>query len=110
MISPTRVVSPVLAAAALAVAGCGGGGGGGEALSKSDFQSQANTVCKKFNADVAKLGAPSNFDEVASFTDKAIALSDATLAKLRALKPPAELQDDWNQWLDYGSQLHDTAD
>jgi hypothetical protein len=111
MTTPTRVLSPALAALAIAVAGCGGGGGGGgQTLSKSEFQSKANAICKQFNADIAKLGAPSNFSEVPAFTDKAIALSDAALDKLNDLKPPKEFQDDWSQWLDYGSQLHDTAD
>ena len=111
MISPTRVASPVLAVLAIAVAGCGGGGGGGgETLSKPEFQAKANAICKQFNADIDKLGAPSSFNEIPAFTDKAIALSDAALNKLGDLKPPKEFQDDWNQWLDYGSQLHDTAD
>ena len=111
MISPTRVASPVLAALAIAVAGCGGGGGGGgETLSKPQFQARANAICKQFNTAVDKLGAPSSFEEIPTFTDKAVALSDAALGKLDDLKPPEEFQDDWKQWLDYGSQLHDTAD
>jgi hypothetical protein len=112
---PMRMIPPILAVSALAFAGCGGGddgggGGGSETLSKADFQAKANAICKKFNADVDKLGAPQNFEEVGTFTDKAIALSDATLAKLRELKPPKELQDDWNEWLKYGEEVSDTAD
>lgn len=112
MNSLMRSATLVLAALGLAFAGCGGGGdgGGGDTLSKAEFQSKANAICKQFNADVDKLGAPSDFSEVASFTDKALALSDSALDKLDDLKPPKELQDDWNQWLEYGSQLHDTGD
>ena len=113
--SPIRIAVPALAALALAVAGCGGGddsggGGGGDTLSKAEFQAKANAICKTFNAAVDKLDAPSDFDEVASFTDKAVALSDKALDQLDDLKPPKEFQDDWDQWLEYGSQLHDTGD
>src|SRR3954454_14405783 len=111
MTSPMRVASSALVALAIAVAGCGGGGGGGgETLSKSEFQTKANAICKQFNDDVDKLGAPSNFQEIPAFTDKAIALSDNALDKLDDLKPPKEFQDDWNQWLAYGSQLDRPAD
>jgi len=110
MISPTRVTPLALTALAITAVGCGGGGGGGKTLSKSEFQTQANAICKKFNTEVDKLGAPSNFEEIPAFTDKALALSDDALDKLGDLNPPKEFQDDWDQWLEYGSQLHDTAD
>ena len=111
MTTPLRLACPALATLAIAVAGCGGGGGGGgETLSKADFQTKANAICKKVNSDIDKLGAPSNFEEIPAFTDKAVAITDDALNKLNDLKPPKEFQDDWSQWLDYGSQLHDTAD
>lgn len=111
--------TPMLAALALAMAGCGGGddnkssGGGGDnssALSKSEFQSQANEICKQHNADIEKLGTPSGFDDIASYADKALKTTDDALAKLRELEPPAEFKEDFNQWLAYGDELGETVD
>jgi hypothetical protein len=117
-ISPMRALTTLLAVAALAVAGCGGGGdnssssssnGSAATLSKGDFQKQANAICKDVNDKVNALDTPSGFEDVGPYADKVIAITDDAVSRLRALKPPSELQDDWNSWLGYAAGLHDTA-
>lgn len=120
-ISPMRVLTTSMAVAALAVAGCGGGGnsssssssgssnGSAKTLSKSDFQQQANAICKDVNDKVNAIPTPSGFGDVGPYADKITSITDDALSRLRALKPPSELQDDWNSWLGYAAGLHDTA-
>jgi hypothetical protein len=107
----TPLAIAALAAASLA-AGCGSSSSSSSSsgtLSKQDFQKRANAICKQYNANVNKLGAPSGFADVEPFARKAIAETDKALTKLRALKPPQALQSDFQQWLSYADQLHDTA-
>lgn len=88
-------------AAALAVAGCGGGGGK-TALSKAEFVSQANAICKDFRARIDKLGNPSSVEDLITLAGKAIPITEEGVAGLRALVPPAELQSDVDAWVATG--------
>lgn len=91
----------IVLAAALALAGCGGGGGK-TALSKAEFVSQANALCKAYRAKIDKLGTPSGVDDLITLAGKAIPISEEGVAGLRALQPPAELQADVDAWLATG--------
>ena len=91
----------IVLVAALALAGCGGGGGK-TALSKAEFVSQANAICKDFQARIDKLGAPSGVEDLVTLAGKAIPISEEGVAGLRALQPPAELQVDVDAWLATG--------
>jgi hypothetical protein len=117
-ISPMRALTTLFAVAALAVAGCGGGSnnsssgssnGSSQTLSKADFQKQANAICKGVNDKVNALDTPTGFEDVGPYADKVIAITDDAVSKLKALKPPSDLQDDWNSWLGYADGLHTTA-
>jgi hypothetical protein len=78
-------------AAVVASAGCGGGGGqGDDRLTKEEFIAQADAICKEANDKLDALGEPANIEEVATFAEDAIAIQEDALARLRALKPPAE--------------------
>jgi hypothetical protein len=92
----------IVLVAALVLAGCGGGGGGKTALSKAEFVSQANAICKDFQARIDKLGAPSGVEDLVTLAGKAIPISEEGVAGLRALQPPAELQVDVDAWLATG--------
>ena len=88
----------VLAVAAVFLAACGGGGD--NRLSKEDFQQQANAICKRYDAKIKALGTPTSVADIPDFVEKGVPLIRQGLAELRALKPPAELEDDYNQMLD----------
>lgn len=94
-------VSALLAIALLALAaGCGGGGGSDNRLSKDEFQSRANAICKRYEGKLAALGKPSSPADIPQYVDKSVPLIQQGLAELRALRPPVDLQDDWNNLLD----------
>jgi hypothetical protein len=80
-------------------AGCGGGGGG-ERLSKEQFQQKANAICKRYDAKIAALGRPASPDDIPQFVEKGIPVIQQGIGELRALRPPAELEDDYNTMLD----------
>jgi hypothetical protein len=88
-----------LAAALAAVTGCGGGGGG-DRLSKEDFQQRANAVCQKYDTKIQALGSPSSPEDIPKFLEKGLPLIQQGVAELRSLKPPEELEQDYDAMLD----------
>ena len=110
-ISPSRLTTSLLAAGAIAIAGCGGGSSSrsSDTLSKTEFQKQANAICKGVNDKVNALATPTGFADVGPYADKVTAITDDALDKLRALKPPKEFQDDFSKWLGFAAGLHETA-
>jgi hypothetical protein len=87
-----RAVGVALVLVCLA-AGCGGGG-------KEKFQQQANAICKRYDAKVTALGAPSSPADIPQYVEKAIPIIQQGLVELRALEPPQELASDYNRMLD----------
>jgi hypothetical protein len=84
-------------AALLAAAGCGGGGG--QRLSRDAYVSQADAVCRAMDAKQRKLTAPASLDAIPAYVDKALPSVDDGIAKLRRLRPPAELDATVKDWL-----------
>jgi hypothetical protein len=84
----------------LSVVAAGCDGGGESRLSKEEFQQQANAICKRYDKKIAAIGTPTSAAEIPAFVEKGIPLIRQGLAELRALEPPAELQDDFDQMLD----------
>ena len=76
------------------------GGGGGDRLSQEDFQKQANAICEKYNAKLEALESPSSPEEVGGFVDQVVPLLRQGISELRALKPPAEAEDEYDRMLD----------
>jgi hypothetical protein len=93
-----RFVLAIAVFGALA-AGCGGGGGG-DRLSKQEFQQQASAICKRYEAKIAALGSPASPGDIPQFVEKGIPVIQQGIAELRALRPPADLEDDYNRMLD----------
>lgn len=91
-------------AAVLALAGCGGGGGGGGSgqLTKDEFVSQANAICKQYRADIDALGEPQSVEDLVGLAEKAVPIAEKVIASLHTLKPPAALQADVDAWLASG--------
>ena len=83
---------------ALLAAGCGGGGG--DRLSQEDFRQQANAICEKYDKKIQDLGSPQSPADIPAFVEKGIPLIRQGVAELRALKPPAEVQEDYDRMLD----------
>jgi hypothetical protein len=92
-----RFVLTIAVIGALA-AGCGGGSDG--RLSKQEFLQQANAICKRYDAKVAALGSPSSPADIPRFVEKGIPVIQQGIAELRALRPPADLESDYNRMLD----------
>ncbi|MDX6652588.1 MAG: hypothetical protein QOJ38_1369 [Solirubrobacterales bacterium] len=83
---------------ALAVLGCGGGG---SAESRAAFVKQADTVCADGKQQFQKAQAtpPESARQAEQQTAKLVALTQAELKRLRALKPPGELRADYDAYL-----------
>ena len=79
-------------------AGCGGGGG--DRLSQEEFQQQANVICEKYDKKIQALGSPESPADIPDFVQKGIPLLRQGIAELRALNPPADVEDDYNRMLD----------
>jgi hypothetical protein len=90
----------LLAVVALSVLAAGCGGGGDNRLSKEDFQQQANAICKRYDEKIAAIGTPSSPADIPAFVEKGIPLIQQGIAELRALRPPADLQADYDRMLD----------
>ena len=87
---------------ACAVGGCGGGsggGGGGDRLSRADYASKADAICRKSNQKTKSLGRVRNLSELARAFDKALPILENALAKLERLKPPANEEHLAERWL-----------
>jgi len=90
-----RTAAVALLALAL-VAGCSGGD---SRLSKAEYAQQADALCTKYDAELAKLPSPQSLDALAAMAVQAKAIAAEGAAKLRALKPPKELESQANEWL-----------
>jgi hypothetical protein len=90
-----RAVGVALVVLVCLAPGCGGGGGG-----KEKFQKQANAICKRYDAKITALGAPSSPADIPQYIGKAIPIIQQGLVELRALEPPQELASDYNRMLD----------
>jgi len=74
----------VLAAAlALLAAGCGG----------KSYSSKLNTICQDLTTKQASLGLPTSLTDLAGEGPALLAAFDGSIAKTRALDPPAKLRD-----------------
>ena len=83
-------VPPALCAGIVAVAGCGGGG--------SSFASQADAVCKAYNAKFSALPKPTA-STLTTYLDQGAALLAQGTAKLKAIKPPSGKSAAYQSWL-----------
>jgi hypothetical protein len=79
-------------------AGCGGGGG--DRLSQEEFQQQADAICEKYDKKIQALGSPQSPADIPAYVQKGIPLLRQGIAELRALNPPADVEDDYNRMLD----------
>ncbi len=79
--------------------GSGGGGGGGERLSRADYASQADAICRKYNKRTKALGNVRSLSDLAKAFDRALPLLENALAELGTLRPPENEQNTVSRWL-----------
>jgi hypothetical protein len=113
----TRALLTLTLALAL-LAGCGGGddgggggGGGGDALSKDDFVSQANKICREGEQKIteASKGSQEKVQQAKTTEDQQKVIADVLedtakeydpyLARLNDLNPPQELSAGWDKFI-----------
>jgi hypothetical protein len=87
----------LLLAAGATASACGGDD---DRLSQEEFRQQANAICTKYDEKIKALGSPASPTEIPDFVRRGIPLLRQGIAELRALKPPAELEDDFDRMLD----------
>jgi hypothetical protein len=112
-----------LAFALALVAGCGGGddngGSGDQTLSRDEFVSQANAICRegeeKINAKAQEIqgklqqanGVKEQQQVVADVLEDTAKEYDPYLERLGKLKPPEELAADWKKFLEGVNEAFD---
>ena len=82
--------------AAILVAGCGGD----DRPTREEFISEADAVCEEFDQRLEDVPEPESADDVERFADEARPVIEDGLAELRALQPPEELEEQWNELMD----------
>jgi hypothetical protein len=87
----------VAAVVAAVLAGCGGSGS--ERLSRDAFVSKADAACRDLSARQQTLTPPTSIDAIPAYADKAVPILDDALNALRGLRPPSELADGVDSWL-----------
>ena len=86
-----RTAAAVLLLAFLA--GCGGGN------SREAFVEDAAAVCRKSNERVKALGTPESFTDTLLYARRAEDAVGDEIDELRELTPPAETEEDFNEYL-----------
>ena len=80
------------------VAGCGGGGSSssGEPLTAAEYRTQANAICAEIQPKVRGVPVPDNRGGIPGYVSAVLPLWQEQADQLRALQPPAELEQDAN--------------
>ena len=109
-----RRAAPLLAGLAL-IAGCGGGDDGdgetgrpgspaqgaeGDRLSREELIERADAVCRDANEREADLPQPTDLASAGDRAEQLIPIADELAERLRALRPPEELERPYGDYLD----------
>ena len=86
-------------AALVAVGGCGGGGG---SVSPTDFQAEANHVCRDAQDQFDRIvrATPRTADQAEKQAAALVDVSDQALDNLRRIEPPDDAKDAYERYLD----------
>ncbi len=101
-----RIGATAVVAALLVLAGCGGGGGG-ERLSHDEYVAKADAICAALVKEQKTLPSPSSIAEIPGYVDQALPMVDSALARIRALRPPKELEEGVGRWLAATAETRD---
>jgi len=102
----TVALLALVALTALAAAGCGGGGGGasGDRLSAAEFRQAADAICAEYDQKIQDLGEPESLEDLTAFIGRAIPIIEEGFNKLEELRPPEELEADWNRAIEVNAE------
>jgi hypothetical protein len=111
---PARLLLLAVTVPAFVAAGCGGGS---DRLTKSQFVTRADAICTKYEQRIqaAMRGVPAgNRTQLAGAIKRVLPVIRKGNDELRALSPPANLQDRYDRWMQIGDaeveaakKLHD---
>ena len=93
------LLATTLALVAVVASGCGE-----KALSKGEFIAKADAICKKYDRKLEALPDPKSIKDIGGLADKAIPIVDNGINELDDLKPPDDLKDQVDHWLDLNKQ------
>ena len=74
-------------------------------LSRQEYASRADAICRHYNEETKKLPTPTDPKGFVRLADQTLPLLDDATAKLRKLKPPEDEQALSNRWLASLAQL-----
>lgn len=86
----------IAVALVVALAGCGGGDG---RLSKAEWATQADTICKRVNDRLEQTEQPETMAELVAVLDQGLKDVDEAIADLRELEPPEDIEPEVDAWL-----------
>ena len=90
----------LLIAVVVAAAGCGGDGG--DRLTEQEFRDRANQICADFGNELDALGEPGSLEELGTQLEEGRTIFEDGLDELRQLRPPEELQSEYDRLLGTG--------
>ena len=105
-----RFTIGMVLALTVAAAGCGGGGGGSKSLTKAEYGSKLNQICKDYNAKVKEIGQPASIEELGTKGGKLLTEFEKAISKAEKLEPPSELKDTADKFIVDARQLTDLLD
>lgn len=86
-----RKLGLIACTAAFMLVGCGDG-----RLDSSDLREKVSAACNKAHVALEKIKDPKTADQVTVFINQASAATAILLADLRKLRPPSDLQQEYN--------------
>jgi hypothetical protein len=94
-----------LASGLLLAAACGGDE---DRLTRDEFVSQAEAICEDYDAQIDDLGEPEG-EDLGEYTDQLVQLVEEGVAEFRELRPPEDLQDEYDRWMESNEEAVDAA-
>lgn len=101
-----RRISTVVVLAALAAGGCGEG----DRLSRQEFVRQATAICRPVERQLEALPQPRSLPELETYAQEAKELTAGGVEQLQELRPPEELEDAYDRYLDRAERVVELLD
>ncbi len=89
--------------AVIAATGCGDSGG--QRLSRAEYASKADAICRQYGEDTSGLTNPTTASELVTVLDKQLPILEKALGDVHRLKPPESEQATVDQWLAYEDRI-----
>lgn len=114
---PALFILAVLATAALALTGCGSSSNSGssdsggnndaaaQTLTKAELVAKGDAICKQMEKDSKALDDAETPAEIADALGETLKIYQAALDDLKGLIPPAELEADYETWLEENAEM-----